>query len=66
MRINLKVERIKRGLTQQEMAKELGISQAAYSQYELGKVNPGLEKAEKIADFFNKDIKEIFLTQKTI
>lgn len=60
MRTNLRVERVKKNLTQKELAKALGLSQATYSLYELGKASPSLENAEKIANFFGKDISYIF------
>ena len=66
MRINLKIERIKRGFTQEQMAKELGLTQAAYSLYELGKTSPTLDKAKEIANYFDSTIEYIFLNKNTI
>lgn len=46
----LKDERKKAGLTQEQIAKELGITRPAYTQYETDKTQPSLETARKIAD----------------
>ena len=45
--------RKEKGLTQVEMAKELGISRSAIGMYEQGKREPDFETEEKIADYFN-------------
>ena len=55
-------QRQKMGLTQEEVANKLGISQVAYGRYELGTREPSFELIFKIADvlgfkpgdFFNK------------
>lgn len=50
---NLKRLRKERHLTQQQLAKEIGISRSAISMYEKGDREPNFETAEKFADFFN-------------
>ena len=45
--------REKEGLTQQELANELGIIQTKVSKYELGRIEPNIEMLIKIADFFD-------------
>ena len=45
----IKRKREERGLSQSETATLLGISQAAYSRYENGQRDPGLEMIRKIA-----------------
>lgn len=52
----LKQLRQEKGITQKEIAKILGISQAAYSLYEKGQREPKYEMLEKIADFFNVSV----------
>lgn len=47
-------------LTQEELAKRLGISKSAVSMYECGKREPDFETVEKIADYFNVDINFLF------
>jgi transcriptional regulator with XRE-family HTH domain len=46
----LKESRKKAGLTQTEIAEQLGITRPAYTQYETDKTTPNLETASKIAD----------------
>lgn len=49
----LKELRKKTGYTQKEMAQELNITQASYSNWERNKKKPTQEKLTVIADFFN-------------
>lgn len=51
--IVLKELREKKGLTQEEMAKELKISQSAYSYYERGERHPDIEIIMDMAEYFN-------------
>jgi len=48
----LKSLREKEKMTQSEIAKELGISQNTYSQYETGVRQPSLEILAKLAEFY--------------
>lgn len=48
--------RINEGLTQEELAKELGISRSTVGMYETGKREADYETLELIADFFNVDM----------
>lgn len=47
-------------ITQQEVAKSIGISLSTYSLYESGKVIPSDEKKKRIADYFHTTVQEIF------
>lgn len=47
-------------LTQQEVAKSIGISLSTYSLYESGKAIPSDEKKKRIADYFRTTVQEIF------
>lgn len=49
--------RLERGLTQDELAKRLGISKSTVSMYENGKRLPAFDAAESITDFFGVDLK---------
>ncbi|WP_434642685.1 helix-turn-helix transcriptional regulator [Thermoanaerobacterium thermosaccharolyticum] len=49
------------GLTQKEIAKKIGIDRASYANIELGKRDPSLEIAIKIANLFGKKVDDIFL-----
>ena len=55
-RDRLKILREKRGMSQQHLADELGISRSAVGNYELGTREPDLETLELIADYFNVDM----------
>lgn len=58
----IKDRRSKMGLTQEEVAKRLGISQVAYGRYELGTREPNLELIFKIADVLGFQPGEFFDT----
>jgi len=45
--------RLAHGLTQQELAKHLGISPVTISGYENGHREPTIEMLERIADYFD-------------
>ena len=46
--------RLERGLTQKELAEQLGIDRSNYSKYELGKLEPNNEMLVALAKFFNE------------
>ena len=58
-----KVELLRKelGVNQGDFAKALGVSRQTISSIENGKYNPSLELAFAIADFFGKQIEEIFV-----
>lgn len=49
----LKELRTNYGMTQKELAEELGTSQQSYMKWETGKTSPTLKTLNKIAHFFN-------------
>ena len=51
--IVLKELREQKGMTQEEMAKELNITQRAYSYYERGERHPDIEIIMDMAEYFN-------------
>ena len=55
----LKILRIRKGLNQDELAKELNVTRNSVSAWERG-IKPSLDNAKKIADFFEVPIDEIF------
>ena len=60
---NLKALRKARGLTQEDFAKQSGISRSAIGMYESGKREPkNFEMLETIADFFNVDMNTLLGT----
>lgn len=48
--------RKKKGRTQEEIAKILGITRPAYTAYETGKRNPDYETLEKIANYYEVSV----------
>ena len=50
---NLKETRIKKGLTQMKVAKEVGVSLNSYIRWENGVANPTEENLEKLEKIFN-------------
>lgn len=51
----LKELRLSKGITQVELAKQLGISRSTIGMYESGSREPDFETLELIADYFNID-----------
>lgn len=52
----LKKLRKQDGLTQEEAARQMGITRSALGMYETGKREPDFETLELIADFYNVDM----------
>jgi len=50
-----------RGLTQEELAKELGVTRQTIIAIEKGKYDPSLRLAFKIARFFGVKIEDVFI-----
>ncbi|MGE5572990.1 MAG: helix-turn-helix transcriptional regulator [Bacteroidota bacterium] len=60
MRTALRVARLKKGLTQEDVAKAIGVTRAFYGMIETGTRNPTLELAKRIAIFFASDVETLF------
>lgn len=57
----LKTIRTEQGTTCEQLSELLGLkTRAAYHKKEQGNVSFTLEEAKKIADYFNKEINEVF------
>ena len=61
----LKDLRKQKGLTQEELAKAIGIPRSTLANYESGAAKPKFEVAEAFADFFNVSLDSL-ITQKQI
>ena len=61
MKNRLKVYRAKYNLTQEELAKKVGVTRQTIIAIEKGKYDPSLELAFKIARFFGVRIEDIFI-----
>lgn len=60
MRLKLREIRIKRNLTQKELAELAKIDRATYTNIELGNKNPSLSVARKIKDALKYEDDDIF------
>ena len=63
MKNNLKVYRAMKNLTQEELAKELGVTRQTIIAIEKDKYDPSLILAFKMANFFKSSIEDIFTYQ---
>jgi len=54
-----------RGLTQQQVARAVGISQSAYAMIERGQHTPRKETMKKLAEFFGLSVDELFFSDKS-
>ena len=61
MKNKLKVYRAMKEITQEDLARELGVTRQTIIAIEKDKYDPSLALAFKIARFFNAHIEEIFL-----
>ena len=61
MKAKLKVFRAMRDLTQDALAREIGVTRQTVIAIERGKYNPSLELAFKIARYFDVSIEDIFI-----
>jgi DNA-binding XRE family transcriptional regulator len=57
---NIRAERVRKGLTQKEMAKRLGLSVTSYNQKESGKVQFNLEEFIQICHVLDTDPETLF------
>jgi len=61
MKNKIRELRTERGMTQEQLAKAVGVSRQSVIAIENGKYDPSLELAYRIAKTFGKSIEEIFL-----
>ena len=57
---NLRYLRNKKGLTQTELAKELGIPVTTYNAYETGQNVPRDQIKQRIANYYSRSVQYIF------
>ncbi|MBO4758068.1 MAG: helix-turn-helix transcriptional regulator [Bacteroidales bacterium] len=60
MRNTIKLERVRKSLTQQELADILSVSRQTIMAIESGKFNPSVKLALKMAAVFECDVKDLF------
>ena len=60
MKNNLKVERAIKNITQEELAKQIGVTRQAINSIELNKYVPSTILVLKLSKYFNKTVNELF------
>lgn len=65
MKNSLKVERAIKDITQEELAKIIGVSRQAINSIELGKYVPSTILSLKLSRYFGKSVNEIFKLEET-
>ena len=58
---NVKIERIKKDLTQEQFAEIMGVSQNYIANIECGKANMSLAKVLELANFLNIEIEKLLI-----
>lgn len=59
-RINLKVRRIQKGLSQKELAERVGLTNQSISDFETGRLNPSYEVMKRISKELDSPVDELF------
>jgi len=65
MKNNLRVERAIKNITQEELAKQIGVTRQAINSIELNKYVPSTILALKLSQYFNKTVNDIFTLEET-
>lgn len=60
MNNRLKLLRVERGWTQEQLGEQLGVSRQAVIALENGKHNPSLDLAYRISALFGKSVEDVF------
>lgn len=60
MKNSLKVERAIKNITQEELAREIGVTRQAINSIELGKFVPSTVLALKLSKYFDKPVNDLF------
>lgn len=56
---NLRIARERKGISQKEMAENIGVAKSTYSLYESGNREPNVQTIKKIADILNVSADEL-------
>jgi putative transcriptional regulator len=65
MKNSLKVERAIKNITQEDLAREIGVTRQAINSIELGKYVPSTVLSLKLSRFFGKPVNELFSLEET-
>ncbi|SHK65211.1 helix-turn-helix transcriptional regulator [Chryseobacterium polytrichastri] len=60
MKNTIKIERAVKNITQEDLAKKIGVSRQTINAMEAGKYVPSTVLALKISKYFNKKVEDIF------
>jgi putative transcriptional regulator len=60
MKNTIKVQRVILDITQEELARKVGVTRQTINAIEKGKYNPSLDLAFKLAELFDMKIEELF------
>lgn len=60
MKNTIKIERVLKNITQEDLAKKIGVSRQTINAMEAGKYVPSTVLALKIAKYFDKKVEDIF------
>ena len=63
MILNLKLARIKKGLTQEALAAKVGITRTIYSNIERGKTEPTRDIMKKLSETLDTPIIDLFFSE---
>lgn len=63
MRLNLKIARIKKGLSQEELSKMIDISRTTYRNIESGKTEPKRNIMKKLSEALDTPIMDLFFSE---
>jgi len=58
--LNLKIKRIKNGLSQTEVAKIIGVTNQTISEYERGNLKPSYANMKKLSELYHASVDELF------
>jgi putative transcriptional regulator len=65
MKNNLRVERAIKNVTQEELARQIGVTRQAINSIELNKYVPSTILALKLARYFEKSVNDIFALEES-
>ena len=64
--MNLKTKRQEKKMTQEQIAQRCGITQCAYSNYEIGKRSPKPDMLKKLAEILECSVDELLADPKEV
>lgn len=65
MKNNLRVERAIKNITQEELAKQIGVTRQAINSIELNKYVPSTILSLKLSQYFGKTVNELFTLEES-